>query len=217
MVKLYGFPISNYTNKVKLALLEKGIEFEDVRVPYSQEEEFLQKSPMGKIPVLEVDGNFLIESQAILEFLEAAYPNTPKLFPSDPLRAAKVRSIQSVIENYVDSPARKVYNLLLDNKKPDPVLTQSTIVSLKRSTKALQKMVSFSPFIAGSEFTAADCTAFATFSVILDGFKDLQMENPLLELPGLTTYLEFLSTRPSVAKVEKARHTIMKALARVRK
>jgi len=49
MIKLYGFPISNYYNMVKMALLEKGMEFEEVIVKPSQEDIFLVKSPMGKV------------------------------------------------------------------------------------------------------------------------------------------------------------------------
>lgn len=74
MIKLYGSNISNYVNKVKLGLLEKGLEYEQIRVSPSQDEEFLKISPMGKIPVLELDGKFISESGAILEFLDTIFP-----------------------------------------------------------------------------------------------------------------------------------------------
>ena len=56
MYKLYGFRVSNYYNMVKLPLLEKGIDFEEVDTMPSADEDFLQKSPMGKVPCLEFDG-----------------------------------------------------------------------------------------------------------------------------------------------------------------
>jgi len=77
MLKLHGFSISPNHNKVKLALLEKGIEFEEVMQRPSQDETFLVHSPMGKIPTMEVDGKFFSESGAILEYLENAYPAAP--------------------------------------------------------------------------------------------------------------------------------------------
>ena len=75
MLKLCGFRVSNYHNKVRLALLEKGVEFEeDANCWPSQKDEWVGRSPMGKVPVLEVDGVGLSESQVICEYLEDAYP-----------------------------------------------------------------------------------------------------------------------------------------------
>ena len=60
MIKLCGFRVSNYHNKVRLVLLERGIPFdEDCEVKPSQKDEYTAKSPMGKVPYLEVDGEIL--------------------------------------------------------------------------------------------------------------------------------------------------------------
>ena len=68
MIKVCGFRISNYHNKVLIALHEKGIAFEeDCNVTPSQKPEYLALSPMGKVPFMEVDGTRLIESEVILE------------------------------------------------------------------------------------------------------------------------------------------------------
>ncbi len=74
MIKVCGFRISNYHNKVLIALLEKGISYEeDSNVRPSQKDDYVARSPMGKVPYLEVDGTRLIESEVILEYLEEAY------------------------------------------------------------------------------------------------------------------------------------------------
>ena len=88
MLKLCGFHISNYHNKVRIALLEKGIAFEeDASCKPSQNEDWLARSPMGKVPIIELDGGRrLAESEVICEYLEEAYPQKP-LLPRDPLRA----------------------------------------------------------------------------------------------------------------------------------
>ncbi|TGK60133.1 glutathione S-transferase family protein [Leptospira wolffii] len=217
MIKLYGYPISNYTNKVKLALLEKGLEFEDIRTPFSQEEEFLKKSPMGKIPYLEVDGVHLFESQAILEFLDQAYPDTKRLIPSDPLEAALVRSIIVFIENYIDIPARRIYTLLVAGDPVPPETVESVKKSLERGAKALSRIVKFDPYIAGKNFTAADCSAYATFPIVLEHLADWISPNPVEQIPGLKEYLERISATPNAAKVDKPRSVVMKALKRIRK
>ena len=88
MLKLCGFRISNYHNKVRIVLLEKGVAFEeDASCSPSQKDEFLARSPMGKVPFLELDdGRRLAESEVICEYLDEAYPQKP-LLPRDPLRA----------------------------------------------------------------------------------------------------------------------------------
>src|SRR4030095_7552016 len=112
MLKLCGFRISNYHNKVRLVLLEKGIEHdEDANCRPSQSGEYVARSPMGKAPFLELDdGRRLTESQVICEYLEEAYPQKP-LLPRDPLQRARVRELVSHIELYLELPARRTYAL----------------------------------------------------------------------------------------------------------
>jgi glutathione S-transferase len=91
MLTLHGFALSNYCNKVKLALLEKGLAFEEQYVGVKEKvEALLAASPLGKIPYLTTERGCLCESQAILEYLESAHPQPP-LLPADPFEAAKVR------------------------------------------------------------------------------------------------------------------------------
>jgi glutathione S-transferase len=92
MLKLYGFPLSNYYNKVKLALLEKGVPFEEVLTPMGGGPEAATASPLRKVPYIETEHGFLCESQAIVDYIEARWP-TPALIPADPWAAAKVREL----------------------------------------------------------------------------------------------------------------------------
>ena len=80
MLKLCGFRISNYHNKVRIAHAGEGRRrSRRTRAARpSQKEEFLARSPMGKVPFLELDGGRqLSESQVICEYLEDAYPQKP--------------------------------------------------------------------------------------------------------------------------------------------
>src|SRR5690606_13315971 len=65
MLKLYGFPLSNYYNRVKIALLEKNVPFEEVLAVPGKDEVVRTHSPARKIPFIEVEGEFLAESTAI--------------------------------------------------------------------------------------------------------------------------------------------------------
>ncbi len=109
MLKLCGFPISNYYNKVKIALLEKGVPFEEEHCLVSQEPALLQRSPMGKVPFLDLgNGQTLTESQVILEYLEDAYPDKP-LYPRDPLARARCRELIAHLELHIELQARRLY------------------------------------------------------------------------------------------------------------
>ena len=92
MIKLYGAPLSNYYNMIKVALLEKGLVFEEVLTPPSQDAGYLVKSPMGKIPCIETPNGFLAESIAILEYLEAVAPS-PSLLPGNAFEQAKLERL----------------------------------------------------------------------------------------------------------------------------
>ena len=81
MITLCGFPLSNYYNKVKMALLEKGLPFTEERVKtHSDDEAALAASPLGKVPFIRTEHGAMCESQAIVDYLEKAHP-TPPLLP----------------------------------------------------------------------------------------------------------------------------------------
>src|SRR3954451_3070443 len=123
MMKLCGFPISNYYNKVRIAMLEKGVPFEiDPACRPSQEEAFLSRSPMGKVPFLELDGGAqLTESQVICEYLEDAYPHKP-LYPRDAIERAKVRELITIMELHMELVARRLYGQVFFGKPVDEAL-----------------------------------------------------------------------------------------------
>ena len=109
MLTLCGFPISNYYNKVKLALLEKGVTFTEENVKTgSTDEAVLSASPLAKIPYLRTPQGDLCESQAMLEYVDAAFPNPP-LLPADPMAAAKVRELTIFIDLHLELVARDLY------------------------------------------------------------------------------------------------------------
>ncbi|EMN02454.1 glutathione S-transferase family protein [Leptospira noguchii str. 1993005606] len=217
MIKLHGASISNYVNKVKLGILEKGLEYEQVRVAPSQEEEFLKISPMGKIPVLEMDGKFIFESGAILEFLDTIFPQTPKLIPEDSWEAARVREISTIIETYLDIPARRIYLSATRGKEVSPEIVEEVHPILVKGIKALQRVVRFSPYIAGEVFTMADCSGFAHLSVLDEELRLFYPDNhPLDLLNGWKEYFTFMKTKTGPALVEKEKQTLKKILARAK-
>ena len=159
MLKLYGFGRSNYYNVAKMALLEKGAEFQEVKVFPSQEEDFLGKSPMGKVPCLETPQGFLTETTAIVEYADEAFDG-PSLFPGDAWQRAQARELMRQVELYVDLAVRPTFAEALFRGEVSDEVKQTAEANLKKGLTALARRAQFSPYIAGAEFSAADVMAF---------------------------------------------------------
>src|ERR687888_195904 len=103
MVLLYEHPLSPYAQKVKIALAEKGIEFE-CRLPdfmSGRDDAFAAANPRLEVPAL-VDGDTRVfDSTIILEYIEDRWP-TPPLLPAAPAERARVRMLEELCDTYVE-------------------------------------------------------------------------------------------------------------------
>src|SRR5438034_7830855 len=86
MLKLHHHPLSTYSRRVRIALIEKNLTAELIELDMARGAHrapgYLALNPYGRVPTLEDDGFVLYESTAILEYLEATHP-TPALVPGD--------------------------------------------------------------------------------------------------------------------------------------
>jgi glutathione S-transferase len=214
-MKLCGFHLSNYHNKVRIALLEKGIAFEeDANCPPSQKDEFLARSPMGKVPFVELDGGVrLAESQAICEYLEEAYPQKA-LYPRDPLARAKVRELIIVIELHLELVARRLYRQAFFGGTISDEVKQSVEKDLAKGVRALGKLAKFGPYIAGPELTLADCSAFVHLPLVTLSTRIIYGRDFLEGMPQVKPYLKMLGERPAFGRVNEDRKTAQAALAK---
>src|SRR3981189_3155754 len=166
MLKLCGFHISNYHNKVRIALLEKGVPFEeDPSCAPCQEDEFLARTPMGKVPFLELAGRTLAESQVICEYLEETYPQK-SLYPADPLARAKVRELIALIELHVELVARKLYGQEFFGKPVAEEVNKSAAQDLAKGLRPWRPRGKFAPYIAGAERSLADGSACVSLPLV---------------------------------------------------
>ncbi len=205
MIRLCGFRISNYHNKVRIALLEKGVPFEeDDTVHASQKPEYLAKSPMGKVPYLDVDGRLLRESAVILEYLEDAYPQKP-LLPKDPLERARVRELVTFIELHMELVVRRLYNGLFFGGSFSEETKAAVEKDITKGVRALKAVAKFEPYIAGKDLTIADCAAFAHLPIVTLVTKMAFGRDFLEDIPQMKPYLKMLGERPAFAKVNEER------------
>ena len=207
MLKLCGFRISNYHNKVRLVLLEREIPFEeDDSCTPKQSEEFLARTPMGKVPFIETDGGRrLSESQAICEYLEDAYPQKP-LLPKDPWERAKVRELVAHMELHMELVARRLYgSVFFKRGSLSEDASRAIEKDLARGARAFKALATFEPFIAGSGLTLADCAAFVHLPLVSLASKLAYGRDCLEDLPQVKPYLRMLGERPAFRRVSEDR------------
>jgi glutathione S-transferase len=211
MLTLCGFSASNYYNKVKLALLEKEVPFQEKLMWVDRSPALLEKSPLGKVPFFEIGDKVLFESQVMLDYVEAAYPQKP-LLPSDSFEAARIRELIQYMELHLELVARELYGeAFFGGKIADETKTRLQ-KQLKRNIAAFGRVAKFSPYIAGSEFTMADCAATVHLPLIAMATKAIYGEDMMADYP-VRDYLKLVGDRPTVQKVTADRKLNAAALS----
>lgn len=203
MLTLCGFSASNYYNKVKLALLEKGLAFEEERVWVGDVD--TTASPLGKVPYIKTDEGALCESTVILDYLEAKYPQHP-LLPADPFAAAKARELLRFIELHLELVARNLYPEAFFGGKVSDTAKEKVGQQLEKNAAAFARLTHFSPFIGGADFTLADVGAAVHLPLVSAASKIIYGKDVLAALP-VRDYLRHIGERPAVQKVNADRKT----------
>jgi glutathione S-transferase len=182
MISLYDADRCPYCARVRIALAEKGIEYEPVVIDLDDRPAWIyEKNPLGRVPVLEEDAFVLPESVVINEYLEERYPE-PALWPDDPDERAFAR----LLVFRFDELAKPYYAL----RRGD----DGAIDRLNAELAKLNAVLTARPFLSGREFGLADIAfvpwilrARDRMSVKLDAYG------------ALDEWLGRLSERPSVA------------------
>ena len=203
MITLHGSPISNYHNKAKLALLEKGIPFEEGKVDFRNKDASLyESSPLGKIPFLVTEQGCVCESQVILEYLERVQPE-PALLPRDPFAAAKVRELVTFLDWHLEMAARQLYGVAFFGAPP---LSEGNLTRIRREIEqkigGVKRLLKMAPYAAGDTFTMADCCAFNDLPLVGMATKAVYGEDLLLAHGvDYKPYVKFIAERPSAQRV----------------
>ena len=201
MLTLCGFAASNYYNKVKFALLEKG-------VPFHEELAWVGKtdpacSPLGKVPYIKTEGGGLCESAVIMEYIEQKYPQNP-LLPADAFAAAKVRELVTFLELHLELVARNLYPEAFFGGKVSDSAKEKTAAQLEKNIAAFAWLAKFSPFVAGEALTLADCAAVVHLPLVSGATKIIYGRDFLADLP-VRDYLKRMGERPALVQVNADR------------
>ncbi|MBE9110155.1 glutathione S-transferase family protein [Nodosilinea sp. LEGE 07298] len=197
MLKLHYARPSVYARPVWLALLEKQLPFELIPVDLSGkqfEPDFLAVNPFSHIPIL-TDGDFrVIESLAILDYLEARYPDRA-LLPTEARAIATVRMVQLVTFNEL-LPA--VFKLLMQDKRSGVPSAEIEYAQLRAKTtlRFLEDLLADSQYFAGNQLTLAEIVA----GTIIHRLPDLGVS--LVGYSSLERWSKQLLARPAWQQIE---------------
>jgi glutathione S-transferase len=198
MIKLYQTSISVNSRRVWMTLLEKGLTFETEEVELDGQQfqpEFLALNPFHHIPVL-VDGDItVIESLAILDYLEAKYPQ-PAMLPTTPHDLAKVRMAEMVAVNELAVAIIPLYPKMLGLGEGDPAQLAEVLQKINTSLQFLENLLDDRPFFGSKDITLAEMVAAPIVAIL--GFANMGLES----FPKLNTWLSNMKQRPSWSTTE---------------
>jgi glutathione S-transferase len=205
MLTLCGFAASNYYNKVKFALLEKGVPFEEELAWVGKTDP--ASSPIGKVPYIKTANGPVCESAVIMEYIEQQYPQNP-LMPTDAFAAAKVRELVTFLELHLELVARNLYPEAFFGGKVSDSAKEKTGAQLEKNIAAFAGLAKFSPYVAGDTLTLADCAAVVHLPLVSGATKLIYGRDFLADLP-VRDYMKFMGERATLQQVNADRKANM--------
>ncbi|MEK6350517.1 MAG: glutathione S-transferase [Burkholderia sp.] len=214
MLQLCGLPVSNYYNKVKLVMLDHEIPFEEqlFALPL-RDADALAASPFGKVPFLRTEQGALSESQAIVDYLAARYPEKA-LYPADPFEAAKVRELTIFIELYLEWVVRDLYPQAFYGGTVGEDLRQQAETGLSRALAVLRQMTRFAPYAFGETYGMADVAAYIHLPLVGLATKAVYGRDFVVEAEiDWKAYTKLIGERPAARRVSADRKAYLEAAA----
>lgn len=210
-MKLYYAPASSYSQRVLIALHEKEIDFIPIEVNLFDPEarsQYLQTNPFGKVPTLITDeGQRLYEACIIIEYLDKCRDSQKKrLIPEDAKLALEVRMLERTIDVYINGGREALF---ADTQRPPEERGKKQVVKAQRLLETactlLDEKLADRTWLAGEDFSLADCAAAPTLNY-------LRMVYNYKRFSNLINYVKRLESRPSVIKVFNSGRQQMKKM-----
>lgn len=198
MIKLYHSPASTNSRKVRIALIEKGLEFERVPIDLAKKEqktpEYLKIHPFGQVPALDDEGFIVYDSTVINEYLEDEYPYPP-LMPKDSDGRARARLMEDFRDNHFNIAFIRIFRELRgkpENER-DPKAIDAAKAEIASYLERLNRELHGKEYLAG-EFSLADIAFMANLD-LLEKFE-IQVDP---KNKNVIAWIARLKARPSFA------------------
>ena len=216
MPTIYGVLLSPFVRKVRIALLEKGVEHDVEPVlplaPHNNEPEFRKMSPIGKVPAYR-DGDFAIsDSSVILHYLDKTHPS-PSLYPEDAQECARALWFEELadtklVENIGPIFFNRIVKPNLMNEEPDQDAINAGLEALPPLFDYLEEQLGDNEYLAGGGFSIGDV---ATGSML----RQYQVAGESVDdsrWPKLAAYAERIMARTSFQSAAEAENAAAAAM-----
>jgi len=200
-IKLYDAMPSSNSDRVKIALHEKGLAYDRVTLNLVKKDqkrpEHLRLNPYGKVPVIDDGGQVLFESCIINEYLDEKYP-APSLMPKDPYLRGRGRILVDYGLNYLHEPYWALRNEFFFKKEPErnKSLIEAQRQTLRNLLQYLEDALGDKPYFLG-EFSLTDIDLWPRFGRMED-YGVL----PAAALPHLSAWVKRMKERPSIKALQ---------------
>lgn len=202
-MKLFGSITSPYVRKVRVCLLEKGIEFEWVSESLVGTPPLIEQyNPLGKVPVLMLDDGFcLMDSRVITEFVDTFAPH-PRLLPEALRARMEVRRWEALTDGLVDAGAAVVLELRRPENERSPAWIDRQRAKMERTLAYLADALGDRTWCTGEQMNLSDMATAASLLWVEFRFPDLPWRQRYPNLSRLVSALEqrpsFLATPPNL-------------------
>jgi glutathione S-transferase len=202
---VYGADYSVYVRIVRLALEEKGVEYELVPVDIFAADGvpgwYLEHHPFGRIPAFEHDGFRLFETSAIARYVDEGFAG-PALQPSDARARATMNQMIGLLDAYAyRSMVWDVAVERLENPAPDEALIARGLQQAATTLRVLSSLKARGSWLMGAELTLADLHAAPIIGYFL---KVAEGQSLLAEFPDIQSWWNRIAERTSFARTQKS-------------
>jgi glutathione S-transferase len=198
-MKLYSGDLSPYSARVRMQIYAKGITDISLERPATfGTPKFREEHPIGRIPVLDIDGDMMPESEVIAEYLEQIYPE-PSMLGSTPRETAHIRTVARVGDIYI------MNNMFMLSGQARAKVRNEGIVELLggqvvRNIKALDKIIGQDGFACSGRLTMADCALVPGLFMVENVLPATGVENPIPKNARVAGYWEAIQKNEHAAK-----------------
>ena len=200
MMKLYSGDLSPYSARVRLQIYAKGITDITLERPATFGlPKFRETNPIGRIPVLDIDGDLMPESEVIAEYLEQIYP-TSSMLGTTPRETAHIRTIARIGDIYI------MNNMFMLSGQMRAESRNQGIIDLLggqvvRNIKALDKLIGTDGFACCGRLTMADCALVPGLFMVENVLPATGLENPIPQRANVAAYWAAIQKNEHAAKV----------------
>lgn len=200
MMKLYSGDLSPYSARVRMQIYAKGITSIALERPADFGlPSFRKRLPIGRIPVLDIDGDLMPESEVIAEYLEEVFPE-PSLLGATPRETAHIRTIARIGDVYL---MNNMFMLSPQSRASD---RDQGIVDLLggqvvRNIKALDKMIGTDGYACSGRLTLADCALVPALFLVENVLPGTGVENPIPQAGNVAGWWAAIQQNEHAAKV----------------